>query len=897
MKKRTLLYLFLLSLLHAAPLHAYWYTKQIDIRSGLSQPSVTAVAVDNKGVVWIGTRYGLEKYRNGHLKSYADKGEAVPPLTGNQVSFLFRQADGTLWASTDRGLSRYDGNEDRFELMRSEAVLCALETSRSIYFGGYEGLLTYDKQTGAFARETLEEDGEGGPVVVGLFNEGPERVLALCRTPQLVSIDCESGQYRKRPIEGLDGKMVQTAYLFGGALYVSVYREGIFHVDPAAGTVRRQWNSRNSALSYDIVMSMTVMRGKLCLATDGGGICLLDPVSGEVCSLKEQLHLSSEPFPTGSFSAIHVSPDGSLWAGSVRHGLFTLRETALRSLGRNDGLAETIVNGLYRTGDGRVWIATDGGGLYAYDPAAESLRVCRGTEGEKVSSVCETPDGQLLLSLYSKGLFLYNPRSARLVPFLIRDEETDRQELLSGYTPELARSGNDLYILASSAYRYTLAGRGKVEPIGPGPDFSGMHLFGMDREGRLLFFSYLDVWRLVPESLAWERLYRAEDSHFINAAALTADDTVWLGTDYGIKCLRTDTGEVSVFRSDLFNRVTSLQATGDGLLWVAADNALFRYDLPGGQLELVDEGDGFSPNEILCSIASGADGYPLYFGTPDGVVILSGDTRKRPEQLEPERYEAFVDGQRIFSDGEIVLPRDYKNVEVTVNIRGLNHFSRRQIRFILSGEGLRQVHTSYEDSYRIGQLPPGRYTLTASCRMNSGEWSPDTPMLRFRVLRPWYRTGWFYLLLLLSASAVVYLLWKSRRRPAPEPPLLLEMPDEQDPKPLSADELFMLRLDGIIAGRLGEQNLDVAAIASEMAISRASLYNKMKAITGMGVAEYVDGIRIRKACEMLSGTSAGVSEIAYRLGFSSPRYFSSRFKKVMGVSPLSYRHSHKMGNA
>ena len=119
-------------------------------------------------------------------------------------------------------------------------------------------------------------------------------------------------------------------------------------------------------------------------------------------------------------------------------------------------------------------------------------------------------------------------------------------------------------------------------------------------------------------------------------------------------------------------------------------------------------------------------------------------------------------------------------------------------------------------------------------------------------------------------------------------------PQEQAPSPeeitfTKADEAFLQHLNQFIEAHLDVPEMDVNAIAAEMAMSRASLYNKVKAITGMGVAQYIESIKMRKACALLTSTEMGISEIADALGFTSPRYFSTRFKQATGTNPGAYR--------
>ena len=60
-------------------------------------------------------------------------------------------------------------------------------------------------------------------------------------------------------------------------------------------------------------------------------------------------------------------------------------------------------------------------------------------------------------------------------------------------------------------------------------------------------------------------------------------------------------------------------------------------------------------------------------------------------------------------------------------------------------------------------------------------------------------------------------------------------------------------------------------------MSRASLYNKLKALTGMGANDYINKLRIDNAINLLLNSSLTVNEIADRVGFSTPRYFSAVF--------------------
>ena len=68
------LFLFILLLQYWSLLADGFYCKQIGIENGLSQSSVTTVAYDDRGVLWIDTRFGLNEYRNGELRTVIGRG-------------------------------------------------------------------------------------------------------------------------------------------------------------------------------------------------------------------------------------------------------------------------------------------------------------------------------------------------------------------------------------------------------------------------------------------------------------------------------------------------------------------------------------------------------------------------------------------------------------------------------------------------------------------------------------------------------------------------------------------------------------------------------------------------------------------------------------------------------
>jgi signal transduction histidine kinase/ligand-binding sensor domain-containing protein/CheY-like chemotaxis protein len=107
------------------------------------------------------------------------------------------------------------------------------------------------------------------------------------------------------------------------------------------------------------------------------------------------------------------------------------------------------------------------------------------------------------------------------------------------------------------------------------------------------------------------------------------------------------------------------------------------------------------------------------------------------------------------------------------------------------------------------------------------------------------------------------------------------------------DQEILARATQIVTRYIDDCDFDISRFASEMALGRSKLYLKIKGITGMTPNDFILNIRLKTAATLLATeTELNISEITYRFGFSTPRYFSKCFKELFGVSPLHYRKLH-----
>jgi len=103
------------------------------------------------------------------------------------------------------------------------------------------------------------------------------------------------------------------------------------------------------------------------------------------------------------------------------------------------------------------------------------------------------------------------------------------------------------------------------------------------------------------------------------------------------------------------------------------------------------------------------------------------------------------------------------------------------------------------------------------------------------------------------------------------------------------DNKFVKRVMDLIEANISNSELTVELIASEMAISSTHLYRRLKSITDHSPKEIIQKYRLKKASQLLQNKEGNITEVMYRVGFTSSSYFSKCFKLEYKVSPKQYQ--------
>jgi len=108
-------------------------------------------------------------------------------------------------------------------------------------------------------------------------------------------------------------------------------------------------------------------------------------------------------------------------------------------------------------------------------------------------------------------------------------------------------------------------------------------------------------------------------------------------------------------------------------------------------------------------------------------------------------------------------------------------------------------------------------------------------------------------------------------------------------KTTSLDRSFITKVLKYINENIGDTDLNVEQLADDMHLSRSQLYRKIKAMTGITANEFIRKIRLEKAKQMIENGSESISEVGFKVGFSSPSYFTKCFKSHFGILPTEVK--------
>jgi signal transduction histidine kinase/ligand-binding sensor domain-containing protein/CheY-like chemotaxis protein len=766
---------------------------------GLSDDSVFSILQDHRGFMWFGTQGGLNRYDGYRMTQYRHEPENPHSLPDDFVQTLFEDSRGGIWA-------------------------------------GHGGLSRFDPDTGAFTRYPSSTAGPRGALASMISGMAEDRSgfiwVARQKSPLLYRFDPATAAVRVYDIGKdilADDQGVWAFYRGArGILWLGTDR-GLIRFDPSSAT-STNYPADSATLASDggriAGIAPDLSSGKLWLVTGVGATVLFDPETGTFTR-----RLAGPP-DFRDFQTVTADPRGALLLGLTRGGviIFDPRDGTRKTLRNNpaDGhsLSGNVVLSTVWDREGNLWMGVKGGGVNRLATRGALFGAWRHDSGDpeglgddNVRAIYGDRGGSVWIGTYNAGLDRFEPKSGKFVHYRHHPTDPGSLDFDEVYSIYLDRRGtiwvgtaygiNRLDVTSGAFKRFSRDPLHAAEPHTPEPiyyfleDHAGRFWFNLDKERSLLDRSTGAVTAMGNggevsmhedrnANLWWnsgkglERMdpggklrqfnpsSSAEGLGQVNFFNEDSDGILWLATETGLVRFDARTGQYVTFttRDGLpDNVVQCILPDRSGNLWLSTDSGLSVFNPHEKSFSNYHERDGLQGEQFnRKSCFEDTAGY-MYFGGLHGFDVF--DPRQilasRPPPPDVALTEIQIHGKALPVRPGSLLPRPiwdmdairlpYHDNGFSFEFAALSYRDPDRIRYRYRLDGLEnewtEVNSRHRDA-RYTDLWPGNYTFYVSASDGGAKWSGKATALGILIAPPWWMTRWSEAAAIMMLAGLIF---------------------------------------------------------------------------------------------------------------------------------------------
>ena len=799
----------------------------LDITNGLSHNQINCIFKDSQGFMWFGTASGLNRYDGYTFKIFKHDANNKNSVNDDYADKIFEGPGKKLWIGTRIGYCLYDPETEQFT-SDMQPVLQSLKlpgyplVSKIVRTGPSDfwflipdsGIYRFNSLTGQTKRYYHNIH-----AVPSLYSNSVADIAPNSKGNLLIL-------FRDGTIEMFDDKHNKIGYhtdvlskQVGGkdrgySLMVDrdndlwicgpYVESGVFYYQPATGILRHiDKESPGVKLKANVVNNIVQAdNGLIWIATDHGGICILDKKNFTATYLLNREEDATSLKQNSLF--LYKDNLGIMWAGTFKKGISyyhknIIRFPLYRHLVSNPGsLSFNDVDKFAEDRQGNLWIGTNGGGLiyfnrkngkftqYKHDPGnVNSL------SNDIIVSLCIDHEQKLWIGTYFGGLDSF-------------DGTTFTHYKHDDKLPTSIADDRIWSILEDSSYRLWI-----------GTFSGGLQIF--DRSKNIFYHPYkqTDIRCQMIASLfedkagnIWAGGYLGVDVilkkekkviHYVsngNGSNTLVDNTIncvnedsrgliWLATSGGVSVLNRKANTITSLTTKNglpANSISNILEDNKGGMWLSTSNGLSHLTItPASEtfkfrVENFDETDGLQGLEFNLNSALKTRKGELIFGGGDGFNIFD------PANLESNINKpqlVFTDFQ-LFNksilaneaiDGHVVLPKAISAIhDITLNhsenvfsieFAALDFFNPGKIKYQYTLEGFDKGWVNADSRIRKANytnLDGGDYVFKVRASNAAGTWDPKYISLKIKVLPPFWKSTLAYIIyLVLFIGALLFI--------------------------------------------------------------------------------------------------------------------------------------------
>lgn len=698
---------------------------------------------------------------------------------------------------------------------------------------------------------------------------------------------------------------------------------GVDIIDDKTGTIEH-WNcSSVNPLSSNFVNSLLAKDGQIWVGTETGGITKLAPRQLQLEFFKHDAANPASLSPN-AVNAMYAAPDGTLWVGTVEGGL-----NALASGSRNfthytmanSGLPHNSVSTLAADNRGNLWIGTWGTGI-----AVMNLQ----QPGRIIPLVVDAKHQPFL---NFAGVLVYDPINDGM--WLGTNDglffyDLKRQQLIEPFRGCLNVRGCIGSLITRDGKLLMGCVQGMVEINlksripGKGDFAVKYHQYKLDD----------------PKSGVIDKIL---------SFCLAKDGKIWLGSNgYGLYCYNYNKEGKTYVKSFTTNNglanntVKGIVEDNQGMLWIATDNGLSIFNPKTETFSNYSRKDGLLSSQFYFNGAIRDAKGKIYLGTDEGLMAVTGVNHAVHNAARLRFTELLVDNQPVFAgsdylDDDISIAKRLciheSDKSFTIFFSALNYGNDSQGVYLYRMKGYENDWVQLQPgqhSVRYSTLPAGSYQFEVKYIPSFDSDKEQVISVDIKVTPYFWKSWWFVSLMVIAFIAFLLYIYTSRLEKMREReveelyrPIEAALKDSDEPgklqsriqmilenqkryqdsqkKSIEADRKqvaekerpFMDIVMEVMEKNYDNSEFGVQELADEMRMNRSVLSKMLNAEAGQPTAQFIRNYRLDIAKKMITENVANrnITEIAYRVGFNDPKYFTRCFTKQYGESPSSYKDS------
>ena len=698
---------------------------------------------------------------------------------------------------------------------------------------------------------------------------------------------------------------------------------GVDIIDDKTGTIEH-WNcSSVNPLSSNFVNSLLSKDGQIWVGTETGGITKLAPRQLQLEFFKHDAANPASLSPN-AVNAMYAAPDGTLWVGTVEGGLNALAPGSRNFTHytmANSGLPHNSVSTLAADNRGNLWIGTWGTGIAVMNlqqpgriiPLVVDAKHQPFLNFAGVLVYDPINDGMWLGT--NDGLFFYDQKRQQLIePF------KGCLNVRGCIGSLITRDGKLLMGCVQGMVEINL----KSRILGKGDFAVKYHQYKLDD----------------PKSGVIDKIL---------SFCLAKDGKIWLGSNgYGLYCYNYNKEGKTYAKSFTTNNglanntVKGIVEDNQGMLWIATDNGLSIFNPKTETFSSYSRKDGLLSSQFYFNGAIRDAKGKIYLGTDEGLMAVTGVNHAVHNLARLRFTELLVDNQPVFAgsdylDDDISIAKRLciheSDKSFTIFFSALNYGNDSQGVYLYRMKGYENDWVQLQPgqhSVRYSTLPAGSYQFEVKYIPSFDSDKEQVISVDIKVTPYFWKSWWFVSLMVIAFIAFLLYIYTSRLEKMREReveelyrPIEAALKDSDEPgklqsriqmilenqkryqdsqkKSIEADRKqvaekerpFMDIVMEVMEKNYDNSEFGVQELADEMRMNRSVLSKKLNAEAGQPTAQFIRNYRLDIAKKMITEnvSNRNITEIAYRVGFNDPKYFTRCFTKQYGVSPSAFKES------